>query len=45
MVGIDFFSINRLLGYMVQLIIVEKGLELDKKQGMEIVDTIVKDAS
>lgn len=45
MIGIDFFSIDRLLAYLVQLAIVEKWLELDKKQGMEIVDTIVKDAS
>ncbi|MEC7839153.1 MAG: DUF2764 family protein [Chlamydiota bacterium] len=45
MVGAEFFTIDRILAYMVKLIIVEKWLELDKKKGMEIVDTIVKEAS
>lgn len=45
LLGIDFFTINRLLAYLVQLIAVEKWLELDKKKGMQIVDTIVKDAT
>lgn len=43
--GIDFFSVDRILAYMAKLIIVEKWLELDKKKGMEIVDTILKEVS
>ncbi len=45
LLGIDFFTINRILAYMVKLIFVEKWLELDKKKGMQLVDTIVKDAT
>ncbi|MBA3957628.1 MAG: DUF2764 family protein [Parachlamydiaceae bacterium] len=41
MLDIDLFSIDRLLGYMVQLIIVEKWFELDKQKGTEIVNQIV----
>ncbi len=43
--GIDLFSMDRILAYAAQLIIVEKWLELDKKKGMQIVEAIVKDAS
>lgn len=39
----DVFSIDRILAYMAQLTVVEKWFELDKKKGMEIVDTIVKE--
>ena len=39
----DTFSIERILAYMIQLIIVEKWFELDKAKGMQIVDTIVKE--
>ncbi len=45
LIGIDLFSIDRILAYTAQLIIVEKWLELDKKKGLEIVDNIVKEAS
>lgn len=45
MVGLDVFSFKRVLGYLAQLIIVEKWLELDKKKGLEIVDKIVKGSS
>jgi Protein of unknown function (DUF2764) len=45
LLGIDFFTINRILAYLVKLIFVEKWLELDKKKGMQLVDTIVKDAT
>lgn len=38
----DQFSIDHILAYMVQLIIVEKWFELDKNKGLNIVDTIVK---
>ena len=41
----DVFAVSRILGYMAQLIIVEKGLELDMKKGKQIVDAIVKEAS
>ena len=41
----DIFSIDRILGYMAQLIIVEKWMELDQKKGLQIIDTIVKEAS
>lgn len=40
----DAFSIERILAYMAQLIIIEKWFELDKKKGMEIVDLIVKES-
>ncbi|WP_068468309.1 DUF2764 family protein [Candidatus Protochlamydia phocaeensis] len=39
----DAFSIERILAYMAQLIIIEKWFELDKNKGKEIVDTIVKE--
>ncbi|MFQ5728988.1 MAG: DUF2764 family protein, partial [Waddliaceae bacterium] len=45
MYGIDVFSIGRILAYLAQLIIVEKWLDLDKKQGLQVVDAIVKEAS
>lgn len=45
MLGLDLFSIDRIIAYMAQLILVEKWIELDKQKGMNIVDTIVKDAS
>lgn len=45
LLAIDLFSIDRIIAYIAQLIIVEKWVELDKKKGMEIVDTIVKEAS
>jgi hypothetical protein len=41
----DFFSIDRILTYLTQVILVETWLELDKKKGLEIVDTIVKEKS
>lgn len=45
MYEIDLFSIGRILAYLAQLIIVVKWLELDKKKGLEVIDTIVKEAS
>lgn len=41
----DVFSINRILAFMAQLMIVQKWFELDTKRGIEIVDKIVKEAS
>lgn len=43
LVGMDVFSTDRILAYMVQLIIVEKWFALDKNKGIEIVDKIVKE--
>lgn len=41
LVGIDLFSIDNILGYMVQLIALEKWFELDKKKGMLLVETLL----
>ena len=38
----DEFSIHRILAYMVQLIIVEKWFELDKTQGLKLVESIAQ---
>lgn len=40
MEGLDVFSINRLMGYMIQLILAEKWLKLDKREGLKLLDTI-----
>lgn len=45
LLGTDLFSIDRILGYMAQLITVEKWIELDKKKGLQIVEAIVKEVS
>lgn len=39
------FSMNRILVYMIQLIIVEKWFALDKAEGIEIVSKMMKDVS
>ncbi len=41
--GVDLFSIDRILGYMAQLSALEKWFELDKQKGLEFVDTLVKE--
>ena len=38
----DQFSIERILAYFVQFIIIEKWFELDKVKGIQIIDTIVR---
>ena len=38
--GVDLFSIDRILGYMAQLIIVEKWHELDQQKGLKALNTI-----
>ncbi|NGX53611.1 MAG: hypothetical protein K1000chlam4_00323 [Chlamydiae bacterium] len=38
--GSEIFSIDRVLGYAAQLLIVEKWLELDVQKGIEIIDKI-----
>lgn len=42
-VGLDSFSIDRILLYLVEYIMVDKWMQLDRKKGVEIVDTIVKE--
>lgn len=41
----ELFSMERILSYMAQLIIVEKWLELDEQKGMEVVKGIVEEVS
>ena len=43
MVDIDSFSVDRLLAYMVKLIMVEKWQHLDKEKGLKIIDSILKE--
>ncbi len=38
---IDFFSVDRILAYLAQLVIVEKWMELDKQKGLELVKTMI----
>jgi hypothetical protein len=45
MIGLETFSLERILGYMAQLIIVKKWLELDKQKGIQIVDNLIKESS
>lgn len=42
MMGNDTFSFSKILGFMAELIIVEKWMELDQKKGMEIIDEILE---
>lgn len=42
MMGTDNFSFSKILGFMAELIIVEKWMELDQKKGMEIIDEILE---
>jgi hypothetical protein len=42
MTGSDVFSFSKILGYMAQLIIVEKWMELDEKKGIEMIDEILE---
>lgn len=39
--GVDLFSIDRILRYMIQLIIVEKWMELNQAKGMEIINNVL----
>jgi hypothetical protein len=39
----DVFSIERILAYLAQFILIEKWFKLDKAKGIEIVDTLVKE--
>jgi len=42
LMGNDTFSFSKILGFMAELIIVEKWMELDQKKGMEIIDEILE---
>lgn len=44
-VGVQPFSIDRILGYFVRFILNENSLELDKIKGTKIVDSIVEERS
>lgn len=45
MLGFDMFSIDRIMGYFVQYMMVDKWFLLDRKKGIEIVDSIVKEGT
>lgn len=45
MLGFEKFSIDRILGYMIQLIMAEKWFELDHQTGTQIVDRLVKESA
>lgn len=42
MLGTDVFSIDYILGFMVQLITAEKWIELDQQKGMEVVKKVMQ---
>jgi hypothetical protein len=41
----DYFSINRILGYMAQFILIERFMRLDPEKGIKVLDNIVKEKS
>lgn len=41
-VGLDLFSIDRILAYMIKLIIVERWQRMDKEKGLKIVENVLK---
>lgn len=45
LLGMDFFSSKRILGYFIQFILVENWLRLDKQKGVEIMDNILKEVT
>ncbi len=42
MIGVGMFSIDKILGYLIQVILIEESLHLDQQKGLELVDTIVE---
>lgn len=42
MLGTDVFSIDYILGFMVQLITAEKWIELDQQKGMEVIKKVMQ---
>jgi hypothetical protein len=45
MLGFEKFSIDRILGTMIQLIMAEKWIELDHEQGTQMIDRLVKESA
>lgn len=43
--GLELFSIDRILAYMAELIMVEHWQQMDKQKGLEIVDSMLKEPS
>lgn len=43
--GIELFSMDRVLAYMIELIMVERWQRMDKQKGLEIVDSMLKESS
>lgn len=41
----DYFSIDRILGYMAQFILVDRLMRLDKEKGLKVLDNIAKEFS
>lgn len=44
MCGLEVFTLKRILGYMIQLILVEKWNELNQLKGIEFIDNLIKGA-
>lgn len=42
MIGLDLFSIDRILAYLVKLLLVEQWQQMDRQQGQKIVDAMLK---
>jgi hypothetical protein len=45
LLGDQLFTIDRILGYLIQLIMLEKWNQLDKQKGKAIIDSMLKEAS
>jgi len=45
LLGLDMFSIDRILGYLIELMMVEKWQHLDEQKGHEIIESMFKDKS
>lgn len=41
--NIELFSIDRILAYMIEVIMVERWMRMDKQKGLEIVDSMMKE--
>lgn len=45
LIGLETFSFDLILGYMLKLIEVEKWIELDKEKGLKVIEKILKESS
>lgn len=43
--NIELFSMDRVLAYMIEVIMVERWMRMDKQKGLEIVDSMLKEPS